>query len=73
MQNLLRSVGQSSGKSEQTSVLTDRILKLKLWDKPRALELLMRHFGSFVERHQHEVKITLEDLVAGSRELDPTA
>ncbi len=34
----------------------------------KALEMLGKVFGMFVEHHEHTGKMTLEDLVAGSRE-----
>lgn len=32
---------------------TDTIYKLKLWDKPKALEMLAKHFGLLVEKVEH--------------------
>jgi phage terminase small subunit len=42
---------------------TDRVLKLHLARKVPALELLGKHFGLFVEKHQHHVSAEV-DLVA---------
>ena len=44
---------------------TDTVLKIRLWDKLRALELLMKHFRLVTDLHEHKV-MSLEDLVAGS-------
>jgi phage terminase small subunit len=41
--------------------------KVKLWDKGRALELLAKHLGIITNTVEHRGKITLEDLVTGSR------
>jgi phage terminase small subunit len=40
---------------------TDLVHKIKLWDKVKALELLGKHFGLFVE------KIELKDMTAAAR------
>ncbi len=37
----------------------DTVYKVKLWDKPRALELLAKHFGLLTERVEHGGKIEI--------------
>jgi len=44
----------------------DGSTKVKLTDKIKALELIGKEMGMFVQRHAVEVKTTLEDLVSGS-------
>lgn len=41
-------------------------LKIKQHSKLKALELLAKLEGAFVEKHEHEHRITLEELVSGS-------
>lgn len=36
----------------------DTVYKLKLWDKPRALEMLAKHFGLLIERMEHSGTVT---------------
>lgn len=48
----------------------DTIHKFKFWDKTRALELLAKHFGLLTQKIEVSGKVTLEDLVAGSRAAD---
>lgn len=43
------------------------VTKVRFWDKPKALELLGRHLGLFVDRVQHEGTLTLEQLVTTAR------
>lgn len=38
---------------------TDTIHKFKLWDKPRVLEMCMKHFGLLEERVQHSGNLTI--------------
>lgn len=40
--------------------------KIRLYDKLRALELMGKNLKMFVDRHEHEHKMTLEDLVNSS-------
>jgi hypothetical protein len=47
---------------------TDRVLKLRMWNKVDALRLWGLHRALLIERQQHEHKFTLEQLVAGSLE-----
>ena len=47
---------------------TDDVLKVRLWDKPRALELLAKHLGLLKERLEVDVSEGLvERLLAGRR------
>lgn len=39
---------------------TDTVHKLKLWDKPKNLEMLFKHLGLLVERLEHSGDITLK-------------
>ena len=57
---------KSYGKDDNTTFVTTK--KMKMWDKLKALELLMKQQGMLVERMEHSGKMTLEDLVGGSRE-----
>lgn len=45
--------------------------KIRFWDKPKSLELLGKHLKLFTEKHEHTVKLALEDLVAGSNDSSP--
>jgi phage terminase small subunit len=45
--------------------------KVKFWDKTRALELLGRHLKLFVDKIEVEGRVTLEDLVLGTKK-EPT-
>lgn len=47
--------------------ITDTIHKLKLWDKVRALEMLMKHFGLLTERSDVHVTVTMTEEVAAAR------
>lgn len=47
---------------------TDRILKLRHWDKLRALELWGKYRSLLIERQELRHTFSLEDLVAGSRD-----
>ena len=38
----------------------DTVLKVKLWDKPKALDVLAKHLGLLVERMQHSGEITFK-------------
>ena len=38
---------------------TDTVHKLKLWDKPKNLEMLFKHLGLLVERLEHRGRIEL--------------
>jgi hypothetical protein len=44
------------------------VIEVKLWDKVKALDQAGRYHGLFVERHEHTVALTLEELVAGAGE-----
>lgn len=50
--------------SERKSIGQTKLVKF--WDKTKSLELLGRYLKIFVERHEHSVNITLENLVKGS-------
>jgi phage terminase small subunit len=45
----------------------ERLLKVRLQDPAPSVQMAMKHLGLLVERHQHDVAMTLEDLVVGSR------
>lgn len=47
--------------------------KIKLWDKPRAIEMLMKHLKMLVEDVNVTGKITLADLLAPDQPSEPTA
>lgn len=49
-----------------TRALIGYTKKFKLWDKPKALNLLGLDEGRFKQKHEHEVEISLADLVAAS-------
>jgi phage terminase small subunit len=38
--------------------VVDDVIKVKVWDKPKALEMLMKHLQLFEERIKHEGEIT---------------
>ena len=38
---------------------TDTIYKLKLWDKPKALEMLAKHYGLLMEKVQHSGRLQI--------------
>lgn len=42
------------------------VQEVKLWDKPKALELLGKHLRLFVDRVEHEVSESLAELVVAS-------
>lgn len=44
-------------------------VKVKFWDKPKALEMIGKKLAMWVERH-HVTGMKLEDIVAGSRRED---
>lgn len=51
-------------------VEVEHVVKIKLWDKTRALEMAGKYKKLFTERVEHSGTLTLEELVAGSREPD---
>lgn len=55
------------GQGEQRSII-GLAKKVKFWDKPRALELLGKHLKLFTDKVEHSGSVTLEGLVAGSKE-----
>ncbi len=44
----------------------NRIKKVKMWDKLKAIDLIGKSLGMFAERHIHEGTVTLRDLVLKS-------
>jgi phage terminase small subunit len=48
----------------------DRVLKVRLRDPAPYVQMAMKHLGLLIEHHQHDVALTLEDLVVGSRAPD---
>lgn len=38
---------------------TDDVIKLKVWDKPKALEMLFKHLGLLTERVDHQGEVRL--------------
>lgn len=55
------------GQGDQKSVI-GLAKKVKFWDKPKALELLAKHLKLLTDKVEHSGTITLESLVAGSKE-----
>lgn len=45
-------------------------MKVKFWDKTKALELLGKHLKLFTDKIEHSHRVTLEDLVTGSHKGD---
>lgn len=43
------------------------VTKVKLYDKLKSIELLGKDLGRFIQKHEVSAKVTLEDLVAGSK------
>lgn len=39
---------------------TDDVIKLRLWDKPKNIELLFKHLGLMEERVHHEGEVTFK-------------
>lgn len=48
--------------------VTDTVLKLRHWDKVRALELMMKHLGLLVEKVEISGTVTLEEKIARARQ-----
>jgi phage terminase small subunit len=46
--------------------IVEHIHKIRLWDKNAALEKIAKHLGMFIEKHEHKVNVTLEDLITKS-------
>lgn len=44
------------------------LAKVKLWSKPQTLEVLARHFKLLTDKVEHSGSISVEQLLAGSRE-----
>jgi phage terminase small subunit len=51
----------------------DRVLKLKVWDKPKVMEMLGKHFALLTERVQIEASDSLVDALKGGRMRAATA
>lgn len=49
-----------------------QVNRVKLWDKLKAVEMILKTMGKLTERHHHEGDIRLEDVIVGSfkRETD---
>jgi len=47
---------------------TDDILKVKLWDKSKNLELLFKHMGLLIERSEVTVKGVIEERIKAGRD-----
>jgi phage terminase small subunit len=48
---------------------TDRVLKVKTWDKPKALEVLAKHFGLLQEKVEHvHIHVEIESRLSRVRE-----
>lgn len=45
------------------------LTKVKRWDKPRALELLAKHFGLVKEQHEHSGTLKLDPVMARLEQL----
>jgi len=58
---------QGVGKDKE-KVQIGEVKEVKFWDKIKSLELLGKKLAMFIERHDHKVGVTLEDLVAGEGE-----
>ncbi len=53
---------------EGRRVVTGHIKKVKFWDKNKGLELLGKHFGLYIEKHEVTGSFTLEALVTASHQ-----
>lgn len=62
----LEQVEEFEGKGSEKEVV-GYLKKVKAWDKLKALELIGKNLGMFIERHSINEKLTLEDLVESSR------
>lgn len=51
---------------QEDGTKTADVLKIKQWDKMKALELYGKKLGLFVEKHEHTGNLTLEQLIMGS-------
>lgn len=53
----------------ESAMVVGHTKRIKLWDKLKSLELLGKNLAMFVEKHEIAGHLTLEDLVAKSREI----
>lgn len=49
-------------------IWTGYLKKIKIWDKPKSLELLGKNQKLFTDKVEHSGSISLEELVAGSKD-----
>lgn len=52
--------------SEYQEVTEESVVKVKYWDKLRALELIAKMRGFLIEKHEHRVTRSLEDILSES-------
>ena len=50
---------------------TGSIIKISFWSKEKAIELLGKNLGLFVDRIEHSHKVTLESIIGGSFDDSP--
>jgi phage terminase small subunit len=46
----------------------DDVIKVKVWDKPKALEMLFKHMGLLIERSEVTIKGSIEEKLRAGRE-----
>lgn len=52
---------------------TDKVQKIRLWDKNRALETLSKHFGLLIERIQHQGELVIRwETAPAAKTIDTT-
>ena len=39
---------------------TDTVIKIRLWDKPRSIEMASKHFGLLIDKVEHSGKLEVE-------------
>lgn len=59
-------VTKERSRREGDTSTEETVTEVKAWDKPRALEMMGRHLGMFVDRQQHEGSFSVD--VTGSVE-----
>jgi phage terminase small subunit len=47
---------------------TDDVIKVRCWDKPKALEMLFKHLGLLLERMEVTVTTSIEDRLKAGRD-----